>query len=450
MLDAAQTRPAAVAGSFYAAEPRRLAQHVDALLDGARGPLLHAKALVVPHAGYRYSGPIAATAYAALRAARPAPTRVVLLGPAHTVAFRGLALPGADAFETPLGAVRVDTELVARVARLPQVVVSAQAHRKEHSLEVQLPFLQRVLQDFTLLPLVVGDASPEEVAEVLDACWGGPETVVLISSDLSHSLPYEQARQVDGKTARQILSLEYQALERPQACGHAPLRGLLLAARRRHLKAQLLDLRNSGDTEGDRAGVVGYGAFGFTAAQPDDGRGAVLLGLARRALEAAFDAPTGPRPDAPWLDERRAVFVTLTKRGELRGCVGQLEARYPLWQAVERAARAAAFEDDRFPPLREDELEHLAVEVSVLTPLERLDVHDEAGLLAALRPGVDGLLLRAGHKQGVFIPEMWSQLPTPEAFLAALRRKARLPAEGWPPGLEVFRFTAQAYEEHRA
>ncbi len=450
MLDARQIRPAAVAGSFYAAEPTRLARDVDALLARAEGPSVQAKAFVVPHAGYVYSGPIAATAYAALRARRPAPTKVVLLGPAHTVGFRGLALPGVGAFETPLGVVPIDEALAARLAALPQVVVSAQAHRTEHSLEVQLPFLQRALGDFTLLPLVVGDASPEDVAQVLDECWGGPETVVLVSTDLSHYLPAEQARRVDGRTARQVLALEYEALEGPQACGHAPLRGLLLAARRRHLKAQLLDLRNSGDTEGDADRVVGYGAFGFAPAPPEDGRGAVLLGLARQALEVAFGAPKQPASPQPWLDELRAVFVTLTKHGELRGCVGQLEARLPLRQAVESAARSAAFEDDRFPPLREDELGEVSIEVSVLTPLEQLDVHSEAELLAAMRPGVDGLLLKVGARQGVFIPEMWNQLPTPQAFLAALRRKARLPAEGWPAGLTVFRFTAQAYEEHRA
>lgn len=449
MLDAPQTRPAAVAGSFYPADADRLARTVDALLAGVGPTSARPKALIVPHAGYVYSGPTAATAYAALAALEPKPTKVVLLGPAHTVGFRGLALPGAQAFETPLGVVPVDTGLVEQVAGLPQVVASPQAHRKEHSLEVQLPFLQRALGDFTLLPLVVGEASAAEVAQVLDAVWGGPETVVLISSDLSHYLPYEQARQVDGRTARQILALEHDALERPQACGHAPLRGLLLAARRHHLKAQLLDLRSSGDTEGDRAGVVGYGAFGFVAQAPTDERGAVLLGLARGALAAAFGHAPPAAPTAAWLDEPRAVFVTLTKRGELRGCVGQLEARLPLRRAVERAARAAAFEDDRFPPLREDELPALALEVSVLTPLERVDVHGEAELLAALRPGVDGLLLRAGHRQGVFIPEMWNQLPRPEDFLAALRRKARLPAEGWPADLEVFRFTAQAYEEPR-
>ncbi|HEX6829312.1 MAG TPA: AmmeMemoRadiSam system protein B [Burkholderiales bacterium] len=259
-------RPAAVADMFYPGQASILARDVADMLNeararpGAAGSL--PKAVIVPHAGYVYSGPIAATAYTRLASGRGVISRVVLLGPVHRVPVRGLALPGADAFATPLGTVPVDAEAMAAIRGLPQVVVSAPAHALEHSLEVQLPFLQTVLGDFKLLPLAVGDASAEEVAEVLDLLWGGPETLIVVSSDLSHYLPYATARQVDAETSRRILDLRVD-IRHDQACGGTPVNGLLLAARRHSLSPELLDLRNSGDTAGDRARVVGYAAFAF-------------------------------------------------------------------------------------------------------------------------------------------------------------------------------------------
>jgi AmmeMemoRadiSam system protein B len=260
-----QTRSPAVAGAFYPGQAAPLAQTVAALLQSVTRPepARPPKAIIVPHAGYIYSGPIAASAYAALGALRHVVKRVVLLGPVHRVAVRGLATPGASAFATPLGTVSVDLAAIASIAHLPQVVESAAAHALEHSLEVQLPFLQQVLDDFTLVPLAVGDATPEEVAEILEALWGGPETLIVISSDLSHYLPYDIAQATDKRTAQAILDLRPE-LGHEQACGGTPVNGLLLAARRRHMKPQLLDLRNSGDTAGDRDRVVGYAAFSFT------------------------------------------------------------------------------------------------------------------------------------------------------------------------------------------
>jgi hypothetical protein len=248
---------------FYPAEPAQLAQDVRQLLGEASPPDLVAKALIVPHAGYIYSGAVAATAYASLAPVAARIRRVVLLGPTHRVAVRGLALPDVEAFDTPLGRVMLDAAAARAIASLPQVTLSTQAHEFEHSLEVQLPFLQSVLGDFTLLPLAVGMATPEEVAEVLEAVWGGDETLIVISSDLSHFLPYAAAQQVDNETVRSILKLR-QPLTHEQACGGTPINGLIIAARRHHLTPHLLDLRNSGDTAGSKDRVVGYGAFAFT------------------------------------------------------------------------------------------------------------------------------------------------------------------------------------------
>jgi MEMO1 family protein len=257
-------RQPAVAGLFYPAEPKQLAHDVQQLLTEARPFELIPKALIVPHAGYVYSGAIAATAYATLRTIASRIRRVVLLGPTHRVAVRGLALPGVETFDTPLGHVALDIAGARAIAHLSQVCISAQAHALEHSLEVQLPFLQSVLTDFTLLPLAVGMATAEEVAEVLETVWGGEETLIVISSDLSHYLPYSTAQHVDNETAQSILKL-HQPIAHDLACGGTPISGLIVAAQKHDLTPRLLDLRNSGDTAGSRDRVVGYASFAFTS-----------------------------------------------------------------------------------------------------------------------------------------------------------------------------------------
>jgi AmmeMemoRadiSam system protein B len=259
------TRPPAVAGFFYPASATELRRDVQGFLAGAE-PLAAAepvpKVLIAPHAGYVYSGPIAASAYVRISAAASTIKRVVLLGPAHRVHVHGMALPAASQFQTPLGTIEIDQDAIRAVENLPQVTVSDEAHAQEHSLEVHLPFLQQVLGSFKLVPFAVGSATPQQVAQVLDLLWGGDETLIVISSDLSHYLPYPRACAIDEFTAETILRLQPD-LDHQQACGATPINGLLLAAQARGLKPRLLDLRNSGDTAGDKSRVVGYASFAF-------------------------------------------------------------------------------------------------------------------------------------------------------------------------------------------
>jgi hypothetical protein len=262
-------RPAAVAGFFYPSEPSRLAREVETMLAAVPTGVAAAnapKAIIAPHAGYVYSGPVAASAYGQLRPVRERIRRVILLGPTHRMPVRGLAIPAATAFATPLGTVAIDHEALAAVADLPQVIMSDSAHALEHSLEVHLPFLQSVLERFSLAPFAVGRASPEEVAEVLDRLWGGDETLIVVSSDLSHYLPYAVARETDRQTIDAILRLDA-VIDHEHACGGTPVNGLLLAAQRHGLHPHLLDLRNSGDTAGDRNRVVGYCSVAFAEAR---------------------------------------------------------------------------------------------------------------------------------------------------------------------------------------
>jgi len=260
------TRPPAVAGAFYPGDPATLAEAVNQLLaDAETISGTQPKALIVPHAGYVYSGSTAATAYATLAPWAKTIRRVILLGPTHRVAVEGIALPEAEGFSTPLGTIRLDAQAIAAIADLPQIVFSDKVHALEHSLEVHLPFLQRVLDHFTLVPLAVGDATPQAVAEVIDVLWGGPETLIVVSSDLSHFLPYATAQQVDAETCRHILQFDAH-IHPEQACGAYPINGLLLAASRRGLTPTLLGLCNSGDTAGDKGRVVGYASFSFAQA----------------------------------------------------------------------------------------------------------------------------------------------------------------------------------------
>jgi AmmeMemoRadiSam system protein B len=254
-------RKPAVAGLFYAADEGALRRDVDAMLDAAHasGPSVP-KALIAPHAGFRYSGPVAASAYKLLEPARQRIRRVLLLGPAHRVYLDGMAIPSADGFATPLGTIPLDRELLAKIAPMPEVSISDKAHRDEHSVEVQLPFLQTVLEQFSLAPVVVGRCAPEPVAAVIDAAWGGPETLIVISSDLSHYHPYEEARRIDAQTCSRIVA-NAMDLGGGEACGAHAINGLMATRGGRNLEVEAVDTRNSGDTSGTRDRVVGYGSF---------------------------------------------------------------------------------------------------------------------------------------------------------------------------------------------
>jgi len=446
------TRPAAVAGAFYAADPALLTRDVDALLDQARARIAPGeptpKAVIAPHAGYIYSGPVAATAYARLGPLAGRIRRVVLLGPAHRVAVRGLALPGTQTFETPLGSVPIDAQAQALLAGLPQVVTSREAHAQEHSLEVHLPFLQKVLSEFALIPLVVGRAAPEEVAQVLERLWGGDETLIVVSSDLSHYLAYGEAQTTDRDTARLILNRQ-PTLDPHQACGAAPVNGLLVVASRRGLGARLLDLRNSGDTAGDRSRVVGYASFGFypDAAAAGESPGEVLIPIARSAIGGMFGLEFATREHHAFLHEHRACFVTLTRHGRLRGCIGSLQAHRKLVDDVRANAKAAAFLDPRFEPLTGTEFKSTLVEISLLSAAEPIGFDSEAAALAALRPGVDGVIFEAGSNRGTFLPQVWEQLPDPREFFAHLKRKAGLPADFWADDIRLSRYTVTKWKE---
>src|SRR6267143_1457192 len=394
----ASVRPAAVAGTFYPGDSRALAAEVDDLLGGVEhlAPRLgFPKALIVPHAGYIYSGPVAARAYDEVAAARGVVRRVVMLGPVHRVPVRGLALPGAQIFE------------------------------------VQLPFLQKVLGEFALVPFAVGTANVEEVAQVIERLWGGRETLIVISTDMSHYHAYEEARRIDGATVDRIAALATD-IDHDEACGATPLNGLLSVAKRRNLSIKLLAVCNSGDTAGGKGQVVGYSSFALYEGgevQHEDA-GSTLVSIASASISNGQGL--GPKPEvdgAAWLDQAGATFVTLLRAGKLRGCVGSLEAARPIGADVADNALGAAFRDPRFPALTRDEWPLCSVEVSLLSVPKPIQFADEEQLLALIRAGEDGLILEAAGLRATFLPQVWESIADTRQFLDELMRKAGVPAD---------------------
>ncbi len=443
-----------MAGRFYPADRDDLAAMVDGFLARAESVAVSPKALVAPHAGYRYSGPVAGTAYATLRARRALIERVVLLGPSHRVPVKGFAVPDARAFATPLGEIPVDHAALSAVRRLPGVEARDDVHAPEHSLEVHLPFLQRALGDFTLVPVIVGAPPPGATARLLRTLWGGQETLVVVSSDLSHYCGYDEARRLDRAASTAMETLQPDGIADDQACGRHPIRGLLLCAAKLGLRATTLDLRNSGDTVGDRERVVGYGSYAFEdglRARLNDGDRRRLIEVGwlaiREGLEgrAALDLNVDDFP--PTLRAIRASFVTLKRDGELRGCIGSLKPHRPLVADVAANAHRAAFADRRFDPITAQEFSKLKLTVSILSHPRPIAARTEEEAVAALKPGLDGVILQARRQRRLFLPQVWKSVRDPRRFLERLKAKAGLPPDFWSDDLRLYRFRSESFDE---
>ena len=440
-----------VAGQFYPGEAGALRAMVADLL--ARAPALDVpppKAVILPHAGYRYSGAVAAAGVVALA---PGVRRVVVLGPSHRFAFRGVALPDATAMRTPLGEVPIDADAVRTLLREPEVTVLAQAHAAEHSVEVELPFLQHRLGGFSVVPLVVGEIGAARLAEILEIVWGGDETLIVVSTDLTHFLTAAEAERIDLATAHAIERADGAGLTGAEACGHRPLAAFLACAARRGMRITRLALTHSGAVTGDNARVVGYGAWMAHEAEharlsPAHREGA--LRLAGRALYSRLGrgrAPTVDTRSFPFpLQSLSAAFVTLTRDGRLRGCIGSLKAHQALAADIAANAVKAGFEDPRFRPVTAPELDGADVEIALLSAAAPMSFRDEADLLAQLRPGRDGLILADGGRRGTFLPKVWESLPDPARFLGQLKCKAGLAPGHWSPDVKVWRYVAESFK----
>jgi AmmeMemoRadiSam system protein B/AmmeMemoRadiSam system protein A len=445
-------RSPAVAGMFYPAQPDALMRVVNAAITASTADQVPAKAIVAPHAGYVYSGAIAGSAYRSVAQLSDIITRVVLIGPSHRMAFDGIAAPSATGLETPLGIVPIDVAALKRVLKMAEVRVFDAPFEGEHALEVELPFIQTLFPRASVVPFLTGDASPAAVERLLEELWGGPETLIVVSSDLSHFLDYETACRRDLGTSQAIETIVPDEIDASGACGYLALGGLLMRAAKLDLRATTRDLRNSGDTKGPRDRVVGYGAYTFEDAlqcKLSAGQREALLDCAHSTLRQIGkrgrpDDPPLPSVPLP-LRAMRNTFVTLELEGQLRGCIGSLAPADPLIKDVEQNTRKAATADPRMPPMTAEERENATVTISVLSHMRQVPFATEGELLAGLRPEIDGLAISNGERRALFLPKVWQVHPQPEHFLAHLKRKAGLPDGPLSPKVQAFRFTTETF-----
>ncbi|MEM7686482.1 MAG: AmmeMemoRadiSam system protein B [Pseudomonadota bacterium] len=440
-----------VAGSFYPADPSVLGQAVQVLMDKA--PQLDvppAKAVILPHAGYRFSGAVAAAGISVIGRKIQ---RVVVLGPSHRHAFKGVALPDAQALATPMGEVPVEASSVAQLLQHPDVNVVPEAFAQEHAIEVELPFLQHRLSGFTIVPLVVGDIATDRLAEILTEVWGGGETLIVISTDLTHFLTGDEASRIDLSTAQAVEKLDGSGIGVREACGHRPLAAFLKVAGAKGMRLTRLALTHSGQITGDTDRVVGYGAWmahdAVTARLAPPHRAEALSIAAKAMISRARNgkAPVINLENFPVpLRSVAPAFVTLTLEDRLRGCIGSLTAHQPLAQDILTNAVKAGFEDPRFTPVTEDEIRASEIEVAVLSHPAPMAFTSQDDLLSQLVPGRDGLILQSGRNRGTFLPKVWESLDTPEKFFCGLKVKAGLPRDHWSPDVRVLRYVTEAFK----
>ena len=467
-------RPAVWAGSFYPADPLQLAELIDRLTATAAArpvelpPGRPLCALIMPHAGYAYSGLTAAHAARLLRGRQY--RTLIVMAPDHRVGFRNNAISAVSAYETPMGRIPLSAAADGLRAKHDLFGASKSSDATEHSVEVVLPFLQSQLDRFEFIPIVMGPGSPPDNAAALEPLIA-PETLLVVSSDLSHFLTYEQAVHRDEETIRAILSMDsaYLTSHDNIACGLTPILTLLEIARAHRWQPVLLHYANSGDATGDRGRVVGYCAIAFLGdSNVEDERnaedrlseaqGRLLTALARHTIARELGLRHHQEDDRELqealvnddLKRHCGTFVTLKIDNRLRGCIGNLDSRDSIVEAVRRNAVNAAFHDPRFSPLTPDELERTDIEVSVLTDPRPLVYADAEDLISKLRVNIDGLIIRKGGASATFLPQVWEQLPRPEDFLTHLCMKAGLSANAWRHGdLSVQTYQVQYFEERR-
>jgi AmmeMemoRadiSam system protein B/AmmeMemoRadiSam system protein A len=450
-------RPAAVAGMFYPSEPDELRQMVRTYLKDAHGVKVQGKVrgLVSPHAGYIYSGMVAAAGY---RQVDPSMQTVILLGPSHRVRLSAPSIPEVQAYRTPLGDIPL-AGLALTLRRLPGFTSVPEAHLGEHSLEVQLPFLQMTLKKFEVVPILMNSSDPKTLASTL-APHIGEETLVVASSDLSHFYSYETAVSLDRICTNAIAGSNFAEMPLCEACGKQAVLTLMHIAKIKDWCGILIDYKNSGDTAGTKNRVVGYASIAFVDRKEMTGTmqkplstqdREALLKLARSAIEARLVKGTKvdrPGQFSPSLHELRGCFVTLHKDGELRGCIGTIEPIRPLLECVEKNAQSAAFDDPRFPRLSVDELKEIDIEISVLSVPEALRFDDGEDLKRKLRPNAHGVILSRGMHRSTFLPQVWKQLPDKEQFLEHLCLKGGMSPKAWQdPKTEVEVYQAEVFGE---
>ena len=453
-------RETAVAGMFYPADLYQLDSDIDGYLehvvpDTNGKPLI----MIVPHAGYKYSAQVAAHAYKRLQPFKHKIKKVFLLGPSHQIFVDGVALSPAKKFRTPLGFVKTDVNITEELQNKNLFKISAKAHKNEHALEVQLPFLQKTLDDFMIIPMLYGNAKPEDIARVLKPHLERDDSILIVSADLSHYLDYDTAQKEDAKTAEQIETGIQ--INHHQSCGATAINTAMILAREMGLIPHLLDMVNSGDVSDNKESVVGYGAWIYQETSDDVELKGIelehknlqnfarhnknaLFEIVKKSLEKAVSENAHFEPERKdfnnVLFNKGASFVTLKKNKMLRGCIGSVVHNKAIAVDLADNTYAAALNDSRFKPVLPNELDDIDITISLLTNFEEIDFNSYDDLLSEIRPDIDGLLIRDGEREGLFLPAVWQDLPDKNEFLTQLKIKAGLSPSHWSDNIKVFRF----------
>jgi len=432
-----RVRKSVCAGTWYTGDKADLARQVDSLLNSSGGNQNSGlKAIIVPHAGYAYSGGAAAKAFSQI----PKTTKkIMILGTSHHYPLRGASVDDVDYYETPLGRVKL-CSAAAKLRKEPGVASVPEASAEEHSIEIELPFLQRQLADFCIIPVIVGQVDPENFSTVLEK-YVDDETLLVISVDLSHFHTQKEANRLDNETIRNILSFDEHGILDCEVDSPYALAAFLNLAKKKGWPARLLEYKTSGDITGDNSSVVGYGAVGFYKMYSEAEK-EFALGLARKAVETYVKNGTkiSLKLVPEKLKEKRDVFVTLKENGSLRGCIGTLGNPQPIYGAIVDMAISAAVHDTRFEPVTKDELPHLEYEISILTEPEKLNYSSSEELLGKIRG--KGVILSKGPFQATYLPQVWEDLPEPDLFLSSLCEKAGLPSNEWKKGVDIRTYEA--------
>lgn len=442
-------RPTAAAGKFYTDDKYELLAQLDCFSQtNLKEYDYKTRAIIVPHAGYIYSGQLASNGFQYLD---NKVKNVFIIGPPHYVPVKNVALSSFEMWSTPLGEISVNQSINDELVQKFHCEFEDEAFRDEHSVEVQVPFVQKILSTVKIVPILT--SNQEKIKKIMDYYWENPENAFVISSDLSHFYPSAEAKKIDSITADMIESKDIEKFDSRQACGAIGVCALVDSAKDKNYSLIRVGMINSGDVTGDNSRVVGYGSWLLYEGEKNtfikEYFSEFVIDVCKKSISAGLNKENLPKfekvPEV--FNQLGASFVTLEKNGNLRGCIGSIIAHNSLIDDLIKNAQNSAFYDSRFEPLQKDEFEELSIDVSLLSAPKKMNFKDEADLLSQIRPFVDGIIIKDGIYQAVYLPSVWEQLPEKELFLDSLKIKAGMPPKHFSDNFEAFRFTTEYIKE---
>lgn len=470
-LQDTKIRKANFSGSFYEQDKEKLNSQISSWIKepiinekGTIPPQTGLNAIIVPHAGYEYSGKLAAQTFMFANQSKKF-KKIFLIGQPHRVSFPGIIIDKSEQWETPLGNIDLDLETINMLSSLPYIKKDSfnnLAFSTEHSLEVQTSLIKTIFPEAKIIPILIGRTDIKTAADIIMRALNTPEALTVISTDLSHYLSYKDAKEKDAITAKNILSFNYQGIKETDACASLALKGFLLAAKTKEMESLQLFLKNSWDTSGlNKEKVVGYGAFGFISANKnflsaqDEYNQKLIAKYGEEMLKIAVQSITnGLEKNRPLpielksypavFSSKLATFVTLNKNKDLRGCIGSLSKYQPLGQDISNNAFSAAFKDARFNPLTSEEIKDLDITISLLTDPLEISFTNEVDLISKLTPNIDGVILEEKNKKALYLPSVWQQIPNPSDFIANLKIKAGLNKDYWSSDIKIKIFKSRS------